>query len=162
MRNQRFSFVKGMTLLIPGTHFKERLSIKFLDHATDALIEITASNLKEAFTLAGQSVVDTTFDRSTIEEKEQKTLSVSGKDLRYLLLNWLEEINFYLITKGFAIRRFELDMKKNDEYQITANVFGEPIDLGKHNFKVEIKSPTFHLMDIKQEEKVTLRFLLDL
>jgi len=151
-----------MTLLIPGTHFKERLSIKFLDHATDALIEITASNLKEAFTLAGQSVVDTTLDRSTIEEKEQKTISVSGKDLRYLLLNWLEEINFHLITKGFAIRRFELDMKKNDEYQITANAFGEPIDLGKHNFKVEIKSPTFHLMDIKQEEKVTLRFLLDL
>ncbi len=118
MRNQRLSFVKGMTLLIPGTHFKERLSIKYLEHATDALIEITASNLKEAFTLAGQSVVDTTLDRSTIEEKEERTISVSGKDLRYLLLNWLEEINFYLITKGFAIRRFELDMKKNVEYQI--------------------------------------------
>ena len=75
------------------------MSYKFLEHTTDAFIEVTASNLKEAFTLAGQSVVDTTFDRSTIEEKEQKTLSVSGKDLRYLLLNWLEEINFYIITK---------------------------------------------------------------
>lgn len=138
------------------------MSYKILDHATDAFIEVTASNLKEAFTLAGQSVVDTTLDRAKIEEKEQKTLSVSGKDLRYLLLNWLEEINFQLITKGFAIRRFELGMKKNGEYKITANAFGEPIDLKKHHFKVEIKAPTFHLMDIKQNKEVTLRFLLDL
>jgi len=157
-----FSFVKGMTLLITGTHFKERLSIKYLEHATDAFIEVTASDLKEAFTLAAQSVVDITLDRATVEEIEQKTISVSGKDLRYLLLNWLEEINFHLITKGFAIRRFELDMKKNSEYKITANAFGEPIDLKKHHFKVEIKAPTFHLMDIKQNGEVTLRFLLDL
>ena len=60
------------------------MSYKLLDHATDAIIEITASNLKEAFVVAGQSVVDITLDSEKVEEKEQRLLKVTGKDLRYL------------------------------------------------------------------------------
>ncbi|MFB5611061.1 MAG: archease [Nitrosopumilaceae archaeon] len=138
------------------------MSIQYLEHATDAFIEVTASNLNEAFTLAGQSVVDTTLDREKIDEKEQKTITVSGKELRYLLFNWLEEVNYQLITEGFAIARFSLDISKNTTYELKSTIFGEPIDLKKHHFKVEIKAPTFHMMKIKQNDKITMRFLLDL
>lgn len=138
------------------------MSIQYLEHATDAFIEVTASNLNDAFNLAGQSVVDTTLNRKTIEEKEQRTITVSGKDLRYLLFNWLEEVNYQLITEGFAIARFSLDISKNSAYELQSTIYGEPIDLKKHDFKVEIKAPTFHMMKIKQNDKVTMRFLLDL
>ena len=43
-----------------------------------------------------------------------------------------------------------------------AQVFGEKIDITKHKFKVEVKSPTFHEMEIRQGEKILLRYLLDL
>ena len=138
------------------------MSIQYLDHATDAFIEVTATNLIDAFTLAGQSVVDITMDRNTIEEKEQRTITVSGKDLRYLLFNWLEEVNYQLITEGFAISRFSIDILKNSIYKLQATVYGESLDLNKHHFKVEIKAPTFHLMEIKQDDKVMMRYLLDL
>jgi len=138
------------------------LSIQYLEHTTDAFILVTAPSLTDAFTLAGQSVVDTTLDKKTIEEKEQRTLKVSGKDLRYLLFNWLEEVNYQLITEGFAIARFSLDISKNSTYELKSTIFGEPIDLKKHHFKVEIKAPTFHMMEIKQNNQVTMRFLLDL
>jgi len=138
------------------------LSIQYLEHATDAFIQVTAPNLTDAFTLAGQSVVDTTLDKKTVEEKEQRTLNVSGKDLRYLLLNWLEEVNYQLITEGFAIARFSLEISKNSTYELKSIIFGEPINLQKHHFKVEIKAPTFHMMEIKQNGQVTMRFLLDL
>ena len=138
------------------------MSIQYLEHTTDAFILVTAPSLTDAFTLAGQSVVDTTLDKKTIEEKEQRTLKVSGKDLRYLLFNWLEEVNYQLITEGFAIARFSLDISKNSTYELKSTIFGEPIDLKKHHFKVEIKAPTFHMMEIKQNGQVTMRFLLDL
>lgn len=138
------------------------MSIQYLEHATDAFIEVTASSLNDAFTLAGQSVVDITLDRKTIEEKEERQIAVSGKNLRYLLLNWLEEVNYQLITEGFAIARFSLGISKQAEYELKSTVYGEPIDLKKHHFKVEIKAPTFHMMEIKQNGKVTMRFLLDL
>jgi len=138
------------------------LSIQYLEHATDAFILVTAPSLTDAFTLAGQSVVDTTLDKKTIEEKEQRTLKVSGKDLSYLLFNWLEEVNYQLITEGFAIARFSLEISKNSTYKLKSTIFGEPINLKKHHFKIEIKAPTFHMMEIKQNGQVTMRFLLDL
>ena len=138
------------------------MSYKLLDHATDAIIEVTASDLPEAFLIAANSVVETTLDRNTVEEKEEMVIKVQGKDLRYLLYNWLEAVIYQLITDGFAIKRIQLDLHKNEEYEITAKSYGEPIDLKKHNFKVEIKAPTFHEMEILEGKEVKMKFLLDL
>ena len=117
------------------------MSIKYLEHATDAFIEVIGSTLEEAFTLAADSVVDVTLDKTTIQEKEQKTLEVKGKDLRYLLLNWLEEVNYNLITKGFAIARFSVKISKNSDYSLVSTIYGEPIDLKN----IILKSKLRHL-----------------
>ncbi len=138
------------------------MSYKLLDHATDAIIEVTASDLPEAFLTAANSVVETTLDRDTVDEKEEMVIKVQGKDLRYLLFNWLEAVIYQLITDGFAIKRIQLDLQKNEEYEISATTYGEPIDLKKHNFKVEIKAPTFHEMEILEGTEVKMIFLLDL
>ena len=138
------------------------MSYKFLDHATDAIIEVTAKDLKEAFSVTADAVINLTLDQDKVEEKEQREFSAQGKDLRYLLFSWLEEIPFLLITEGFAIKRIEFDIIENQDYKINATAYGEPLDFKKHNFKVEIKAPTFYDMEIKQNAGVSMRFLLDL
>jgi len=138
------------------------LSYRFLDHATDAIIEVTAKDLKEAFSVTADAVINLTLDQDKVEEKDQKEFSANGKDLRYLLYSWIEEITFVLITQGFAIKRIEFDITENKGYKITAKAYGETLDFHKHNFKVEIKAPTFYEMEIKQDEGVYMKFLLDL
>ena len=138
------------------------MSYKFLDHATDAIIEVTAKDLNEAFSVTADAVINITLDQEKVKEKDQKQFRAQGKDLQYLLFNWLEEITFVLITEGFAIKRLDFKLEKNKEYHINATAFGEPLDFKKHNFKVEIKAPTFYDMEIKQESGVFMRFLLDL
>ena len=138
------------------------MSYKFLDHATDAIIEVTAKDLQEAFSVTADAVINLTLDQDKVEEKEQRSFSAQGKDLRYLLFSWLEEIPFLLITEGFAIRRIEFDIIQNQDYKINAIAYGEPLDFKKHNFKVEIKAPTFYDMEIKKNGHVYMRFLLDL
>ena len=138
------------------------MSYRHLEHSTDAIIEVTAPNLSTAFEVAGKSVVETIIDPSKIEEKTIRRVSVTGKDLRYLLYNWLEEIIILTITDGFAARKISVKIDKNHEYRIQAQVAGEEIDIKKHGFKVEIKSPTFHEMYIQEGEQITLRYLLDL
>ena len=138
------------------------MSYKTLEHATDAIIEVTADNLKEAFEIAGISVIETILDISKVDENNSKKLIVKGKDLKYLLYNWLEEMIILTITDGFVGKRILLEITKNGNYQIDAEIFGEAIDLRKHDFKVEIKSPTFHEMEIKQDDKVIMKYLLDL
>jgi len=139
------------------------LSYKFLDHATDAIIEVTAKNLKEAFSVTADAVINLTLDQDKVEENDQKEFSAHGKDLDYLLFSWLEEIPFILITEGFAIKRIEFDIIKNRDYKINAIAYGEPLDFHKHNFKVEIKAPTFYEMEIREDDNgVFMKFLLDL
>ncbi len=138
------------------------MSYKFLDHATDAIIEVRAKNLKEAFSAAADAVINLTLDQDKVEEKEQKQFSAKGKDLRYLLFSWLEEIPFVLITEGFAIKRTEFEIKEKNGYEIDATVFGESLDFKKHNFKVEIKAPTFYEMEIRTGKEIFMKFLLDL
>ena len=138
------------------------MSYKFLDHATDAFVEIRAKDLKEAFSVTGDVVINITLDQDKVEEKQEKEFSANGKDLRYLLFSWLEEITFVLITEGFAIHRIEFEIFEKDGYLIKAKAYGEPLDFEKHNFKVEIKAPTFYDMKIEQNGGVFMRFLLDL
>ena len=138
------------------------MSYKTLEHATDAIIEVTANNQKEAFQIAGISVIDTILDSSKVDENDSRKLVVKGKDLKYLLYNWLEEIIILTITDGFAGKRIVIDILKNENYEIHAEVFGEMINLKKHEFKVEIKSPTFHEMEIKEGDKIVMKYLLDL
>mgnify|MGYP001339341002 CR=1 FL=1 len=138
------------------------MSYKFLDHATDAIIEVTAKDLKEAFSVTADAVINLTLDQDKVEEKDQKEFSANGKDLRYLLFSWIEEITFVLITQGFAIKRVEFDIDEKEGYKINAKAYGEPIDLHKHNFKVEIKAPTFYEMEINQDKGVYMKFLVDL
>lgn len=134
----------------------------FLDHTTDAIVEVTASTLEEAFTDAAISAVDITLDRKTVSAVEERRLAVSGQNLDYLLFNWLEEVVYLLITRGFAVRRFSVDISHDATYRIDAIAYGEPIDLKRHQFKVEIKAPTFHDMEIKEGSDIVMTFLLDL
>jgi SHS2 domain-containing protein len=138
------------------------MSYRYLEHATDALIEVKAPTLEEAFVVAARSVVETILDIGSVEEKKTRSIHVAGKDLNYLLYNWLEEMIILTITEGFATRSVKIRIEKNSEYMIHADLSGEDIDVKKHHFKVEIKAPTFHLMEINQDGQVSMRYLLDL
>lgn len=138
------------------------MAYRDLEHMTDAFIEVTGNTIEESFENAGIAVVDTMIDINSVEEKIHKKIEIVAKDLNNLLYNWLEEIIILTITDGFVARRFSVTLTKNDGYNIIANTYGEEIDFKKHHFKLEIKSPTFHLMEIKQEKPFMMRFLLDL
>ena len=55
------------------------MSYKFLDHATDAIIEVTAKDLKEAFAVAADAEINLTLDQDKVEEKDQKKFSAQWK-----------------------------------------------------------------------------------
>ena len=141
---------------------RKNMSYKYLEHSTDAFIEVKAKTMEEAFLVAGKSVVETIIDSKNIQEIEEKDVKVVGENIHNLLYNWLEEIVTITITDGFAIKNFSVNIKKNKEYQIISKISGEKLNLKKHNYKIEIKSPTFHLMEINENDGVLMRYLLDL
>ncbi len=138
------------------------MTYRYLEHMTDAFIEVTGATLEEAFENAGIATVDTILDIKSVDEKTERKIEISADELNSLLYTWLEEIIILTITEGFAVRRFNVQIRKNSKYFLKARMGGEEIDFEKHHFKLEIKAPTYHLMEIKEEKPVIMRFLLDL
>lgn len=132
----------------------------FLDHATDAIVEVTAKDMNEAFMFAGMATVEIMIESKSVDTNSTESIIVTGTDDQELLYNWLEEIIFNIITKGFAISK--ITDVTYQEKKITAIIHGELLDIEKHNFKIEIKAPTFHEMSITNNGSTYMKFLLDL
>lgn len=137
---------------------------RLLDHATDAIVEVDAGGADEAFADAARAVRDITLDSGAVAAVAERAVSASGHDWRHLLFDWLEAVVFVLITDGFAVSGVDARLASPPPRgRVEGVVRGEPLDLARHGFKVEIKAPTFHGMDVDAgPDRVKMRFLLDL
>jgi protein archease len=137
---------------------------RFLDHMTDAVIEAYGTTLEEAFENAAMALCDTMIDLKTVRPKREIKFSAKGDDLHSLLFNWLDKVMLLLVADGVAMSEFSVKIKQhNNGYLLEGTTRGEPLQLDRHHYKVEIKAVTYHEMEIKQEKGMTTaRFLLDL
>jgi SHS2 domain-containing protein len=139
------------------------MSYRMLEHMTDALIEVEADTLEYAFELAARALIDVMIDVDKVDSKEEFHVSVEGHDLESLLYNWLEYVMIMLVSDHIALNRFRVSIINENGYMLDAKLYGEPLDLDKHNYKVEIKGVTYHMMSIQKEgDRYRLTFLLDL
>jgi SHS2 domain-containing protein len=137
---------------------------RFLDHMTDAIIEAYGSTLEEAFENAAKALCDTMIDLKTVRAEREIKFSAKGNDLYSLLFDWLDKVMLLLVADRIAMSQFSVKIKHhNNEYLLEGITRGEPLELDRHHYKVEIKAVTYHEMEIRQEkDMITTRFLLDL
>ena len=131
---------------------------------TDAIIEAYGSTLHEAFENAAMALCDTMIDLKSVVPKEEFKFSAKGDDLYSLLFDWLDKVMLLLVSDGIAMSQFSVKIKHHDsDYLLEGITRGEPLELDRHHYKVEIKAVTYHEMEIRQEKNmITTRFLLDL
>jgi len=137
---------------------------RFLEHTTDAEIEVNGRTLDESFENAGLATEETMVGLSSISSEEERTIIVDGEDLESLLYSWLEALISLQDTDGMLFSKFSCKVSKSSSgFVLTAKVLGEQFDPKKHEQKTAIKAPTYHAMKIVQDKNgVTMRFLLDL
>jgi protein archease len=131
---------------------------------TDAVIEAYGITLEQAFENAAKGLIDTMIDLKTVRPEKEIKFSAKGHDLYSLLFDWLDKVMLLLVADRKAVSQFSIKIKQhNSGYSLEGTARGEPLDLDRHHYKVEIKAVTYHEMEIKQEKGiVTVRFLLDL
>lgn len=139
------------------------MGYRFLEHSTDALVEVRAPTITAALADAAYSAIDIMLDRDKVSRIEKRAVSVTSSTSHEMLYLWLEEIIYQVVTEGFAIRSMEVSYTPNNGmHTIRASLAGESLDPIAHRFGVEIKAPTYHRMYISESPEVVLRFLMDL
>ena len=123
---------------------------KLLDHTADIGIIVSGRDLPEVFGNAAYAMFDILTDIDSVREKESYDLQVSASDIENLLVAWLDELLYRYETDRVIFSKFSID-DINDR-KLSATVFGEKIDLDRHEIKTEIKSVTYHQLKVEKTD----------
>jgi SHS2 domain-containing protein len=77
-----------------------------------------------------------------------KRFVITGKELDYLLVDWLNELLFAFEVEHLLLSRFDVSV---DSSGLVATTCGEAIDFSRHRLEHEIKAITYHGLKVVRE-----------
>lgn len=137
---------------------------RFLDHMSDVYVEAYGPTMEEAFKEAGLAIFDIISDTKGVRPELEREVYAEGFDMYSLLYNWLEQLLLLFDLDGFLASDIEVHAidRSGDVLRIRATVKGERYDPSRHKHGIGIKSVTYALMEIVENDAKKVRFVLDI
>jgi SHS2 domain-containing protein len=88
-------------------------------------------------------------DTDSIRPTERSEIRAEGRDWKSLLVSWLGEILYKVEVEERAFKEFHISALSR--YTVSGWGIGEPLDMARHQVKLEIKAPTYHMLELKKE-----------
>ena len=123
---------------------------EILEHTADIGFHAWGDSPTELFAAAGLALQSIAVDMGAVEEKFVYPIAAAGDDYESLLVNWLNELLYYLDGERVLISRFQIDQISPE--RVSGKGWGEPRDSERHAPKLVIKGVTYHQLTIKEEE----------
>lgn len=136
---------------------------KYLHHTADAKFQAFGDSVEEAFANAALAMVSLMWQPEHIEAKIEHKLSVTGRDEKQLLYNFLEDILFRLDSKMFltkAVDGIRLE-RKNNRFLLSASLVGDTNSERYETFG-EVKAVTYNEMEIIKNHSVKVQVVVDM
>jgi SHS2 domain-containing protein len=126
--------------------------IEMLDHTADVGFELAAPTLEELFEEARRALLMVAFERPPEEGEEKSEVRLSAPDRETLLVRWLNELIFLIQGPGLVPARAEIRLAETGgaTCALEASLSGAPLDLEVFGWQGEIKSATFHGLEIQR------------
>ena len=139
---------------------------RFLPHTADAKFQAFGQTLEEAFAHAALAVCHLMWAPEKVQPTLEKVVEVDGRDLKQLLVAFLEEILFLFETDDFMLAEVaDIQIKRQEKplrYQLRARFRGDRIKEDNEIFG-DVKAITYNEMEIKETpEGVSLQVVVDI
>jgi SHS2 domain-containing protein len=124
--------------------------IRMLDHTADVGFEIEAPTLETLFGEARRALVMTVFEQPPERGEDEDSVRLSAPNLETLLVRWINELVFFIQGDGFVPVRTDIEIREAGEgsFSLEARLAGAPLDLEGYGWQGEIKSATFHGLEV--------------
>jgi SHS2 domain-containing protein len=124
-----------------------------LDHTADVGFEVEAPTLEDLFDGARRALLATMFERPPEKGVEEHTVRVQASDRETLLVRWVNELAFLVQDSGFVPARADIKIKETVDktFSLGARLGGVPLELERYGWLGEVKSATFHGLDVTRE-----------
>ncbi len=121
---------------------------EILDIFGDAGIRAFGKDLPELFANAGVGMFSLITELDCVTEARQMTVTAQSETLEGLFVSWLNELVFHFDTYGFVGKR--ICVTELTGTCLTATVFGEEFDPGRHERGLLIKAATYHRLLLQE------------
>ena len=138
--------------------------IRMLDHTADVAFELEAPTLEALFDEARRALLMTLFEQPPESGEDKGSVRLSAPDLESLLFRWINELVFLIQGDGFVPVHSDIQIEDSggEEFSLEASLTGAPLDLEGYGWQGEIKSATYHGLDVRQDgEDWRARVILD-
>jgi SHS2 domain-containing protein len=115
---------------------------EILEHPADVGFRAWGDSVEELFGNCAHALISIILDPSQIGATEFWELKADGSDLESLLVNWLNEVLYYVDTRRLVFDSFSIDLAGT--YQLSCQASGEHRDRAKHPVRVSVKAVTYH------------------
>ena len=130
---------------------------KYIEHLSDTGIEFYGKTLEELFENAGEGMFSIICDLKMVEPLDRRNVRIVRKDtgLENLLVLWLEKLLYLYEIDNILFSRFKVGKihKRNGRIILAAEIFGQKVDLNKHDIRTIIKAPTYHMLEVKKDSR---------
>ena len=134
----------------------------FLDHPSEALVEVDACSVNEVFVDAALALFDLMTDLEKVEIREDFQVQLSSSERHLLLVDWLNHLILLHEVKSVFLVKFTVDVSQKNGWQLQAVVAGERIR-ENHELRLHAKSATYGQLEWKEEQgNHTVRFVIDI
>ena len=123
---------------------------EYLEHTADMGMVVCGKTLSELLTHAAQGLFETIAVVETVDETISIEIHLTAEAVEELFVAWLDELIFRHETEEVFFKRAEI--QRCSETEISAKVYGEPTNFNKHEVYTEIKSVTYHQLQVVQQE----------
>ena len=120
-----------------------------MEHTSDVGIRAYGRSKAEAFENCALGMMSLMLDAGRVTSRQRVRINARGADSESLLVSWLSEILFMVEVEGWAFASFEID--QISETEVTAWGTGEPLDPSRHGAGLEIKAPTYHMLELQEK-----------
>ena len=110
------------------------------EHKADMGVRGFGNEPTEAFEQAALAMSAIITDLSLIEPSEEINIICEEADQELLFADWLNALVFEMATRKMLFSRFEVCI---DDGRLKARVWGEPINVKRHQPAVEVKGATY-------------------
>ncbi len=132
---------------------------EFIEHTADTGLIAYGETLAEAFANAAYGMFSIIVDPDDVKEVESRRITVSEPDTEALLFAWLNDLIYLFDVETILFNRFEI--VELSEGGLEAVCYGEKYDASRHQLKNEVKSATYHMLEVDRE-KNRVRVIFDI
>ncbi len=147
--------------MVEENNFPEKF--QYFKHTADAKFQAFGKTLDLAYANAALALASLMWDPAEILPAVQVEVSVSGKDLKQLLLVFLEELLFLLDTRNFLLHSAEkVNIRNTGQDYILEAVFLGNEKASDAEIFGSVKAVTYHEMQIRTGDRPMVQVVVDM